>query len=100
REKLAAHGIACEIPDAAGRARVNAVIFDERLYGRIEDASRRSFRELIESLGARGCAARLRGRLAAARARLHTRPGARCASGGAGRLSGRKFLQVCSRVAL
>ncbi|HTO09863.1 MAG TPA: amino acid racemase [Myxococcota bacterium] len=55
REKLAAHGIACEIPEPAERARANAVIFDELVCGRFDAGSRRYFCELIESLGQRGC---------------------------------------------
>ena len=55
REKLAARGLACEIPEPADRERVNAVIFDELVYGRFEPESRRYFSGLIESLGARGC---------------------------------------------
>jgi aspartate racemase len=53
--KLAAHGIACEIPEAGDRERIDAIIFDELVYGRIERASHRLFRTVIESLGARGC---------------------------------------------
>ena len=55
REKLAAGGIACEIPEAADRERINAIIFDELVYGRLEEASRRYFRTVIEALDARGC---------------------------------------------
>jgi aspartate racemase len=55
REKLAARGLACEIPDAADRERVNALIFDELVYGRVDDGSRRYRGRLIESLGERGC---------------------------------------------
>jgi aspartate racemase len=54
-EKLAAHGIAWEVPSPADRERVNAVIFDELVYGRFEEGSRRYFCALIESLAARGC---------------------------------------------
>src|SRR5262245_61805314 len=34
--KLSAHGIVCEVPDAADRERIDAVIFDELVYGRLE----------------------------------------------------------------
>jgi aspartate racemase len=53
--KLAAEGIAHEIPEAADRERINAIIFDELVYGRFEETSRRYFRAVIEALGARGC---------------------------------------------
>jgi aspartate racemase len=53
--KLAAKGIAHEIPQAADRQRINAIIFDELVYGRFEETSRRYFRAVIEALGARGC---------------------------------------------
>jgi aspartate racemase len=53
--KLGARGISHEIPYAAERARVNEVIFEELVYGRIEDASRRDFVRIIEDGRARGC---------------------------------------------
>jgi aspartate racemase len=55
RETLVAHGIACEIPDGDDRQRINAIIFDELVYGRFEETSRRHFRTVIEALGDRGC---------------------------------------------
>jgi len=55
RTTLAAAGIEHEIPDAADRERINAIIFNDLVYGRFEDASRRYFRTVIEALGARGC---------------------------------------------
>ena len=55
RETLVAGGIECEIPEADDRERINAIIFDELVYGRFEDASRRFFRGVIEALGDRGC---------------------------------------------
>jgi len=54
-EKLAARRIAYEVPDAPDRERINAIIFDELVYGRLEDRSRRYFCGVIETLGARGC---------------------------------------------
>jgi aspartate racemase len=54
-QKLAAHRIAYEVPEAADRERINSIIFDELVYGRLEDGSRRYFRGVIEALGARGC---------------------------------------------
>jgi aspartate racemase len=53
--KLAARGIAHEIPDAADRERINTIIFDELVHGRLEAGSRRYLQGVIESLGARGC---------------------------------------------
>lgn len=53
--KLAARGIAHEIPDAETRARLDAIIFDELVYGRLEAPSRRAFQDAIDALGARGC---------------------------------------------
>jgi aspartate racemase len=53
--KLAAEGIAYEIPEAGDRERINAIIFEELVYGRFEETSRRYFLAVIEALGARGC---------------------------------------------
>jgi aspartate racemase len=53
--KLGARGIAHEIPDDADRARVNAVIFEELVYGRVEEPSRRQFARIIAAGRARGC---------------------------------------------
>jgi aspartate racemase len=55
RHKLAARGIECEIPDAGDRERINAIIFRELVYGRLEETARSYFRAMIEALGARGC---------------------------------------------
>jgi len=55
RDKLAASGIGCEIPDAADRERINAIIFHELVYGRLEETARSYFRGMIAALGARGC---------------------------------------------
>jgi Asp/Glu/Hydantoin racemase len=55
REKLAARGIAHEIPEGDDRERINAIIFNELVYGRLEESSKRYFRSVIEILGARGC---------------------------------------------
>ena len=55
RETFMARGIGHEIPDAADRERINAIIFNELVYGRFEEDSRRYFRSVIETLGARGC---------------------------------------------
>jgi aspartate racemase len=53
--KLASRGIEYEIPEAGDRARINAIIFDELVYGRFEDKSRQYFRGVIEGFGERGC---------------------------------------------
>jgi len=54
-QKLAGRGIAHEIPGAQDRERINAIIFDELVYGRFEQGSRQYFQRVIEALGARGC---------------------------------------------
>ena len=53
--KLAARGIAYATPEADERERINAIIFDELVYGRFEERSRRYVREVIDALGSRGC---------------------------------------------
>jgi aspartate racemase len=53
--KLSARGIRSEIPDADARERINAAIFDELVYGRFEDSSRRYFQMVIDGLKQRGC---------------------------------------------
>ena len=53
--KLTARGIAYEIPEARDRERINAVIFDELVYGRFDDGPRRDFQDIIRRLGDRGC---------------------------------------------
>jgi len=53
--QLARRGIAYEVPVAADRERVNAIIFDELIHGRFEDASRCRVVKIIESLASRGC---------------------------------------------
>ena len=53
--KLAARNIAYEIPGERDRERINAIIFDELVYGRFEKSSLQYFRGVIEALGARGC---------------------------------------------
>src|SRR5262249_24882619 len=53
-EKLAARGMAYEIPAARDRYRINSIIFDELVYGRIEASSRRYLQGVIAELGARG----------------------------------------------
>lgn len=53
--KLSARGLAYELPDAGQRARVNAIIFDELVYGRFTDGARAYFQEVIRGLAERGC---------------------------------------------
>lgn len=53
--KLAAAGIAREIPPDADRAVVDRTIFDELVYGRFEEPARERFRAIIRRLAARGC---------------------------------------------
>ncbi len=55
--KLAASGIKATIPEAAARARVNEIIFDELVYGRVADRSRSYFAGVIRDLADRGCEA-------------------------------------------
>lgn len=55
RDKLAARGIECAIPEVGDRERINAIIFHELVYGRFEENARRDVRGMIATLGARGC---------------------------------------------
>ena len=55
RRALAAAGIGHEVPEADDRERINAIIFDELVYGRLEETSRSYFRAAITALGTRGC---------------------------------------------
>jgi aspartate racemase len=56
-DRLARHGIAALAPDAADRDLVDRVVFDELTQGRVEDASRRAYVEVIERLAERGARA-------------------------------------------
>ena len=53
--ELAARGIAPEVPDAADRATVNRIIFEELVNGVFTDASRAEYARIIERLAGRGC---------------------------------------------
>jgi len=53
--KLDSRGIAREIPDAADRARINQVIFDDLVYGRIEEQAREDFVRIIAKGRQNGC---------------------------------------------
>jgi aspartate racemase len=54
-ENLDALGIACEIPAADDRERIDEVIFKELVNGVFPEASRLYFNEVIAKLKARGC---------------------------------------------
>lgn len=54
RERLATHAIDAVIPDAADRATVHGIIFDELVRGVVTEESRRAYREVIERLVAAG----------------------------------------------
>jgi aspartate racemase len=53
--KLAGQGIQSTIPDAPARQRINEIIFDELVYGRLENRSRSYFCEVILHLASWGC---------------------------------------------
>jgi aspartate racemase len=53
--KLDAVGIGHEIPSADDRERINAIIFDELVYGRFEEPARLFLRDVIVRLRDRGC---------------------------------------------
>ena len=52
---LEQRGIKREIPDEEQRLRINQIIFDELVYGKFEDSSRKYFSDVIISLKDRGC---------------------------------------------
>lgn len=54
QDALARRGITVLVPDAEGRAYVNAVIYDELVAGQIRQESRAGFVALIEELAGRG----------------------------------------------
>ena len=54
QDALADKGISVLVPDEAGRAFVNAVIYDELVVGQIRDASRAGYVAIIDDLAARG----------------------------------------------
>jgi aspartate racemase len=53
--KLTARGIAHEIPDPADRERINSIIFNDLVYGRVGQSSKQYFQGVIEALAVRGC---------------------------------------------
>ena len=52
--KLRSRGIECDIPPSDERKRINAVIFDELVYGRFEESTRSYFRDVIAAGKRRG----------------------------------------------
>jgi aspartate racemase len=54
-ETLKRHGIACEIPDADDREKIDTHIFSELVYGRFHEETRRYFNEVYQRLKDRGC---------------------------------------------
>jgi amino-acid racemase len=55
RDRLAAHGVETIVPDAAGRAEVQRIIYDELCVGRVEPSSRDRLLDIARSLtGAEG----------------------------------------------
>lgn len=54
RRRLEEHGLTVLVPDAAERAEVHRIIFEELCRGRFESASRQSYRRVIAALVARG----------------------------------------------
>lgn len=53
--KLNDLNIECAIPEETERIRINQIIFDELVYGRILESSRRYFYEVIQRLKENGC---------------------------------------------
>jgi aspartate racemase len=54
KDRLRANGLDVIVPDAADRAVVNRVIFEELVLGRVEAASRQAYREIIARQVAKG----------------------------------------------
>ena len=54
RDRLHAHGIDVLVPDQDERERIHRVIYEELCLGRVVEASRESYRRIIERLVARG----------------------------------------------
>ncbi len=55
--KLSVKGIESQVPEAADRQRINEIIFDELVYGRFEERSRRYFQGVIRGLAQARCEA-------------------------------------------
>jgi aspartate racemase len=56
-DRLAAHGISVVVPDAAGRAMVDRVVFAELTQGRVEPASRDAYAAVVADLADQGAEA-------------------------------------------
>jgi aspartate racemase len=54
KDRLRANGLDVVVPDAADRATINRVIFEELVLGKIEVASRQAYREIIARQVAKG----------------------------------------------
>lgn len=54
RDRLASHGLEVLVPDAPERADVHRIIYEELVLGEVRDDSRARYREVIDSLVARG----------------------------------------------
>lgn len=54
-EVLKNHGMSCKIPNRVQRERIDAIIFDELVYGIIREDSRLFFNEVIQGLKDEGC---------------------------------------------
>src|SRR2546427_7308796 len=59
--KLRSRAIAYDVPDVEQRKRINALIFDELVYGRFENSTRSYFTQLIAEGSRRGCDAAVLG---------------------------------------
>ncbi|HEX4740126.1 MAG TPA: aspartate/glutamate racemase family protein [Caulobacteraceae bacterium] len=55
------HGLEVLVPDTADRAEVHRVIYDELVKGRVEEASRQAYRQIIDRLVRRGAQAIIMG---------------------------------------
>ena len=54
-KRFHAHGLGHLIPDREDRERINQIIFDELVYGRLEDRARAEFVTIIAKLKRQGC---------------------------------------------
>jgi aspartate racemase len=54
RDRLAAHGLHVLVPDAADRAEVHRIIYDELCLGVVQESSRQIYRDVIARLVAAG----------------------------------------------
>jgi aspartate racemase len=53
--KLSLKGIETQLPASEDRQRIDEIIFDELVYGRFEEKSRRCFQHVIARLAEEGC---------------------------------------------